>query len=362
MIGSRLKLARTASDLSLRDLAVAINGMVSPQAIGKYERNEAMPGSAILLAMAAALRVSPDYLLSDDKLALDGVDFRKKPSASKREEAQVQATVLHRVEHYLAVEEALGMDSASWDRPRHAPYPLQQIGEADQAAMQMRDAWNLGRDPIPNLVELLEEHGLKVICETLAEAIDGMTAHIRRSEGSTLPVVVVNAAHWGERQRFTLAHELGHAVMAPVSSMAEADIEKAAHRFAGAFLMPAEILWTEIGRHRSSISLGELFSLKTLLGVSVQAITYRCKDLGIFGPALVKRLFDEFRRQGWRSPPYAEPQPVAKEHAQRLARLCFRAVEEEVLSEARAAEVLGISVRDLDRRMAAPWEADRVAA
>lgn len=58
--------------------------------------------------------------------------------------------------------------------------------------------------------------------------------------------------------------------------------EKAANYFAGAFLMPAEaLLGAEIGKHRKSISLEEFFDLKQLFGVSVQALTYRCKDLGI---------------------------------------------------------------------------------
>lgn len=355
MIGARLKLARAASNLSLRDLAAAIDGMVTPQAIGKYERDEAMPGSRILLAMAGVLGVSADYLLSPAEIALEGVDFRKKSSASKREEAQVKATVLSRVEHYLYIESCLGLDSASWNRPKHAPFPVRTIAEADQAAMEVRIAWLLGRDPIPHMVELLEEHGLKVICEPLADAIDGMTAYVRRSDGLRLPVIVVNASHTGERQRFTLAHELAHIVMAPVG-LNEIEVEKAAHRFAGAFLMPAEILWAEMGRSRNSVSLGELFTLKSLLGVSVQALAYRCKDLDLFGATLFKRLFEEFKRQGWRDPPYTEPQPVPHERAQRFARLCYRAVEEELVSEARAAEALGISVRELDQRMSAPWE------
>ena len=359
MIGSRLRLARTAADVSLRDLSAAIDGLVTAQAIGKYERDEAMPGSAVLSAMIRVLGVSRDYLMNADQLALEGVDFRKKPSSSRREEAQVQATLLHRVENYLMVEEILALESMVWDKPRHAPYPLHDIVEADQAAMQLREAWGLGRDPIPNLVELLEERGLKVVCEPLADSIDGMTAYIRRADGSTIPVIVVNALHWGERQRFTLAHELGHIIMMMGSGLGEAEIEKAAHRFAGAFLMPAEILWAEIGRHRTNVSLGELFSLKRLLGVSVQALTYRCKDLGIVGPTLFKMLFDEFKAQGWRSPPYAEPEPVPKEAAQRLSRLCFRAVQENMLSEGRAAEALGITVRELDRRMSVPWEAFR---
>lgn len=355
MIGARLKLARAAANLSLRGLAVKIDGLVTPQAIGKYERDEAMPGSPVLLAIASALGVSADYLLSEADVTLEGVDFRKKATAGKREEAQVKATVLSRVEQYLFIESCLGLDSASWDKPRHAPFPVRTVTEADQAAMEVRIAWLLGRDPIPNMVELLEEHGLKVICEPLDDVIDGMTAYVRRSDGVRLPVIVVNASHTGERQRFTLAHELAHIVMAPVG-LSDAEIEKAAHRFAGAFLMPAEILWAEMGRNRTSVSLGELFTLKSLLGISVQALTYRCKDLDLFGPSLFKRLFDEFKLQGWRDPPYLEPQPVAHERAQRLARLCYRAVEEELLSEARAAEALGISVRELDRRMSTPWE------
>ncbi|MEO7679949.1 MAG: ImmA/IrrE family metallo-endopeptidase, partial [Sphingomonas sp.] len=191
---------------------------------------------------------------------------------------------------------------------------------------------------------------------------DGMTAHVRRADGVLLPVIVVNAMHHGERQRFTLAHELGHAVFAPDKKLSEAEVEKAAHRFAGALLMPAEILWREIGRHRTSVSLGELFAIKKLLGVSVQALAYRCKDLGIFGPPLMRKLFEEFTRHGWRSPPYEEPLPVPRERATRFARLCFRAVEESAMSEALAAEALGITVRELDRWMADPWEVAAASA
>jgi Zn-dependent peptidase ImmA (M78 family) len=341
--------------MSLRDLSAAMNELVTAQAIGKYERDESMPGSAVLLALSAALDVSIDYLLSQDRVALESVDFRKKASAGKREEAQVQAKVLHRLEHYLAVEEALGLDSATWDRPDGAPYPIAAIAEAEQAALRVREAWHLGGDPVTNLVELLEARGMKVICEPLADPIDGMTAHVRRTDGAVLPVIVVNASHHGERQRFTLGHELAHAVLEP-HQLSDAEVEKAAHWFAGAFLMPAEILWREIGRHRTSVSLGELFALKTLLGVSVQALAYRCKDLGIFSQPLMRRLYDEFEQRGWRAPPYEEPFAIAKESATRLRRLCFRAVGEGALSASRAAEALGMSVRELDRAMAGPWE------
>jgi Zn-dependent peptidase ImmA (M78 family) len=64
--------------------------------------------------------------------------------------------------------------------------------------------------------------------------------------------------------------------------------ENAAHRFAGALLVPAEILWPNVDRHRSSIGGGELFALKQLFRASVQAIVYRCGNLGIFPPSLAQ--------------------------------------------------------------------------
>jgi len=95
MIGHKLKVARSASGLSLRALADAMDGIVSAQAIGKYERDEDMPSSRVLIAVAAALGVSEDYLLSEDELVLEGVDFRKKAGASAREEAALEARAIH---------------------------------------------------------------------------------------------------------------------------------------------------------------------------------------------------------------------------------------------------------------------------
>ena len=68
MIGQKLKVARAAAGLSLRDLSARIGGRVTAQAIGKYERNEDMPSSGVLIALARALGVSEDYLLSASEL------------------------------------------------------------------------------------------------------------------------------------------------------------------------------------------------------------------------------------------------------------------------------------------------------
>lgn len=355
MIGQRLKLARAAAGLSLRELDAKIGNLVTAQAIGKYERDEADPSSPVLIALARALNVSEDYLVGDQEMAFEGVDFRKKRLTSKKEEAAVEARVIHLLERYLSVEQLLGLPSVEWDRPREAPFPVvNDLGEADRGARGVRDHWGLGIEPIPNLVELLEERGIKVLSLPLTD-IDGLTARVRRSGKGPLPVIVVNQSDWGERQRFTLAHELGHLVLEVAPGL---DEEKAAHRFAGALLMPAEALWGQIGKHRKSVGWSELFELKELFGVSVQALAYRCKDLGIFTPGLMSELFREFTRLGWRSPPYEEPKSQPGEAPVRFRRLCFRALSEAAISEAKAAELLGMSVRSLNRLMEQPPDRD----
>ena len=350
MIGRRLRVARAAAGLSLRALEARIGRRVTAQALGKYERDEAPPGSGVLLALADALDVPLDQLAGDPELVLDSVDSRRK-FASRREEAQVEGRVVHLAERCLTVEALLGLPTVEWDRPRDAPYPaVADVAEAESAAHGLRTDWKLGLDPIPNVIDLLEGRGIKVLVVALT-ATDGFTARVRRGGRNAVPVIVVNREFCGERQRFTLAHELGRLAMRVGPG---ADAKKAAQRFAGAFLMPSETLRAEIGARRASIGWEELFDLKRIFGVSVQALAARCRDLGIFGPAPVRRLFRDFSRFGWRRPPFREPFPLPGEKPTRLERLCFRALAEGAVTESKAAELMGVPVRDLNRRMEDP--------
>ena len=156
-----------------------------------------------------------------------------------------------------------------------------------------------------------------------------------------------------ERKRFTLAHELGHMVISTAPGMDEKSKEAAAHRFAGAFLMPADVIRAEVGARRSSISLAELRALKVRFGVSLQALAYRCRDLGIIDKGAYSDLFRIFNQMGWRREPYQEPDCIAPEteEPKRFERLCFRAVSEGAISEGKAAELLGMSVRKLSERL-----------
>ncbi|HEV2172512.1 MAG TPA: XRE family transcriptional regulator, partial [Nitrospira sp.] len=242
MIGDRIRLARNKAGLSLRDLSAEINELVTAQAIGKYERGEDIPSSKVLNALVKALGVTLSYLLDTQGIVLSGVEFRSKANTTAKDRACVETEVLEWIERYLQVELVLDLDSAKWQCPVPCPVKLNDVGEAEQLAKGVREAWKLGVDPIPNMTELLEERGLKVLTVSLPDRVSGFTCTVGRGEGQPrVPVIVVNDQFSLERRRLTLAHELAHRLI-DTHCLSEKDEEKAATLFAGAFLMPKEHL------------------------------------------------------------------------------------------------------------------------
>jgi len=337
MFGDRLKLARKRAGLSLRALSDQLGGVVSAQAIGKYERGEMMPGSAVLMAFCKVLDVPLGYFMSTMEAELDGVDFRKHSRTSVKERARVEALVLDQVERYLTVETILELDSANWDRPFDEKRSLVDLDDAEVLANDLRQTWDLGRDPIPSMAELLEEHGIKVLALPLPESVSGLTCMVRRPGGrSPVPVIVVNENHSLERRRLTMGHELAHRVIDPDSTV---DIEKAANRFAGAFLMSRDHLLEEVGRRRHSFGYRELIDLKRLYRVSAAALLVRLEQTGVISQATMVRAFQTVAR-GWRK---EEPEPLEDNKAERpkrFERLCYRALVEGLISLSKAAELL----------------------
>ena len=79
---------------------------------------------------------------------------------------------------------------------------------------------------------------------------------------------------------------------------------------------------------------------------------------GIFGQPLYRRLYNDFRRRGWLDPPYEEPFALPKgTQPRRFERLCLRALAEGAVSDAKAAELLGITLDELRRLMEEPPDA-----
>ncbi len=330
-IGERIKLARTRARLSMRDLADQIG--VSAMAISKYEKNQMMPSQEVLLHLADVLDVRLDVLLRPaPDLNLQPL-YRKHSRLGKKAQAAILADVQEWLERYLQIE-SFFPEHQPFTWPPGFPHRVRTLSECEDAADALRNAWRVGTDAIENLTELLEVHGIKVGLVECEEALDALTVQL--PDGS--PVIAVNRLRPTDRLRFNLAHELGHLLIHPEPPLNE---EKAAHAFAGAFLLPAETVRRELGSRRQALDPYELMALKEKYGVSMAAWLVRAHALDILDDQASDRMWRAFSRYGWRK---QEPVDLSPEEPSRMQRLVRRLVAESILSEARAAELTGESI------------------
>ena len=324
----RLKMARQMAGMSMR--ALAEQSGVSAMAISKYEKNQMMPGSEVLIRLAQALNVKVGFFLRPVTTNLTVPAFRSKASLKKKTQRAILAKTQAWLERYLDVESFFA------DTPVFTPPAIdcqvKTLEDVERVVLDLREAWDLGLDPIDNLIEVLESHGIKVGVIEGTDDFDALTLWANK----TIPVMVVKEGMPGDRQRLSLAHELGHLILEPVE---ELDEEKAAFRFAGAFLIPHSMVLYELGGHRQELGLYELHLLKHKYGVSMQAWVYRACDLGIISQSTARRFWIRFRSENWRE---VEPgDQIPQETPGRMKRLVLRALAENVISEPRAVELLG---------------------
>ena len=356
MFGKRLRLARRKAGLSMNALAVRVIPKVTAQAISKYESGKMMPSSAVLVGLGKALGVSLDFLMGGQVEQLVDIEFRKHSGTSARDRAMAEAIVTDRLEHYLAIEEILGIEPQDDAFAELRCDRIENEDEIDARAEEVRSVWNLGLDPIPSMCALLEDKGLKVIEDDLPERIGGLAFHVRRSERPDVEAVVVSSRSNVERKRFTLCHELAHRVIRSTGNPA-IRLEPAMNRFAGAFLVPREHLLREAGEHRHRLTYNEIIRLKLTYGVSAAAMLMRLGQVGILRKPAVQRAFATFARS-WRK---SEPEPIPDNHGfaafespSRFERLVWRALGEELISPIRAAEFLQQPLNAVEERIRGP--------
>ena len=357
MFGKRLRLARRKAGLSMNALAGRVVPKVTAQAISKYEAGKMMPSSAVLVGLGKALGVSLDFLMGGQVEQLVDIEFRKHSGTSARDRAMAEAIVTDRLEHYLAIEEILGIEPQDDAFAELRCERIENEDEIDAKAEEVRSVWNLGLDPIPSMCALLEDKGLKVIENDLPERISGLAFHVRRSERPDVEAVVVSSRSNVERKRFTLCHELAHRVIRSTGNPA-IRLEAAMNRFAGAFLVPREHLLREAGEHRHRLTYNEIIRLKLTYGVSAAAMLMRLGQVGILRKPAVQRAFATFARS-WRK---SEPEPIPDNHGfaafespSRFERLVWRALGEELISPIRAAEFLQQPLNAVEERIRGPF-------
>lgn len=380
VVSTNLRRLRVASGKSQEQ--VANDAGLSRHGYRKIENGETSPRFESLMRIARSLDIRVEELLTPVR-PLSAVRFRARKKMTSRE--ALLAVVGRQLDDYNALERLVGevspftLCAIREEFSNHAPG----AERAQLAAARARAAMNLGEELIRDICGLLEEHGVKVFTPEI-QSTDFFGLSIAENDGG--PAVVVNTYERisVERWIFTAAHELGHLLL----HLDAYDVQQTEERqgeeleadvFASHFLMPEAVFARELADARGLPLVDRVFKLKRIFRVSYQTVLYRMSvqlETKARGQ-LWSRFYIEHKRRTGRSlakkdepfgllpndfhggPPARssdEPVRLAKYDFMEdgLSRLARRALEEQAISMSRAAEILGLSLKDM-RNLASSW-------
>lgn len=333
----RLKQARIKAKLSMDALSQKMGGLVTKQAISKYESGKMMPNSTVMIALAESLSVPLDFLIRPFKFDMGEMDisFRKKAGVSSKDIEALKVSIQDEIERYLEVEELLGIEPQIPKKPEYKK--INTIEDMVERAQAVRAAWHIGDDAIANVQKLLEDNHIKVILTEGPDGFDGVSGIVN----NTHYIIVLNSnKNNAERQRFTGVHELAHLLFN--SDMDEtitpAVREKMCHAFANEMLIPTKRLREGIS-NLQKISLKELIALQMTYGISIDAMVHKLRDLG----DMSEKRYTSFCIRKNKSKAFSD-EVVASRYSEppteRFESLVYSALAQNLMSTSKAASLL----------------------
>ena len=339
MISERLYRARLAAGLTLAGLAQRVG--LSHTAIQKFEHGKLTPSSSQLLKIARACGVRTEYFFRVSQVELVQPEFRKHKVFSKKSQEALKLKTLELIERRVELLMAFpDPPMPVFVVPNLPANGIAALEDIEQFAVDIRNAWQLGMNPISDLTDTLESLGLLVVLVPEdSPHFYGFSALANLSDGSQYPVIAVSERSPGDRQRFTLAHELGHFLLAR-RLPSGIDEERACDRFAAAFLVPPVAVSQQLGKQRNEIEWQELYALKHEFGLSMAGWLQRAKQCDVLTAPAYLSAVRRFSGKGWHKQEPGEPLP--REHPRLFKQLVYRALAQHYISESKAAELLGI--------------------
>ena len=334
-IGKNLKRIRLLKNLSLKDAGNLLN--MTATAISKYEKGEILPDSKKLIDFANAYNVKSIELLKVYNVPkMKFTSFRKKKRLTGQNLELLEELIQDEVAKYL---EIIEMNNIDTDNIKLKKYSCNNLEDAEKAANDFRNYIKISnKQPISDLINILENLGIIIIQiknpDNRFDDFDGLSEIV-----NSIPVIVLlDGIKDGARQRFTIAHELGHLVLNINND--ELDEEKLCNRFASALLMPKEAIINEFGYSRGNIIFFELTAFKNEFKVSYAAIVYRLKDLNIISEYLYKKLSIFLSQRIGKN----DPKPIQPETSFQFKKIVYKLEADEIISVNKACELLGVTV------------------
>ncbi len=348
----RLSQVLAARRLSQAQLASMVG--VSPATVSKWRSGTQAPERDALERLAGVVNVSPEWFTRAPMSSVSLPLFRSNASAHVAARAMLEARLEWAQDVAAALTEyvdfpELNLPTRSFTNPEQISHE-----EIEAAACECRDLWRLGRGTIQDLALAVEGAGVILVREETGIAqIEGLSAW---SDALSRPLVLLSAdKDNGYRSRFDLAHEIGHLILhrhieRPTDRDRHKQLEKQAHRFAGAFLLPAETFSTEVV---VPPTLDDLLLLKRRWGVSVGAIVMRLHALRILDDDSAQLLF---KRRSARWGAKAEPGDGdrAPESPRLLRRTIDLLVDENVMPLDAIPRHLGLAAFDIEKLAGLP--------
>jgi len=346
----RLSSARKMAGMSLQKLADALGNVVTKQSLNKYEQGVMKPDGTLLVKLSSVLNVPADYFYAEPTMIvkLTNPDYRKHSSRiSATQKTAIEEKSRNLLERYLELEDLLNLD----EMPTYFKFNkvINTPNDAEEAAKKLREDWDLGYDPIPDVVAMLEDKGYKVIEIDGPKNFDGLSAEV-----DGYKVIVLNESLYEGnncRKRFTALHELAHNSLKFPEGIEHKVEEKLCHVFANAILYPSEMAKKELHYERFHFFENELILIKERWGISISAIFQTALKLGIITDFVFRSLNINYRSLGYHKDNNEPGTFLSQEKPVRLLRLVYFALGKGLISVNEAAYYTGKSVWEFRKSM-----------
>ena len=348
----RLRLLRRLDQGALADLVG-----LSATTISQIETGKVAPTREQIVKLAEALGYSPEFLCSELSLNPTTRPWLRAYADASRREADARTAASTTAVEYVR---RLDLKPLADLIPRFLG-DLDDEDDIEDAAIELRHLAQIDADSVvSNALRAAERLGCVVLpLESELGKHLGMSV---RADGIPMISVAKNDLP-GDRQRFTVAHELGHLMLhgatpPPRNAQEATQLERQAHRFACAFLAPREAFTETLTELGGRITLRTLAEAKAVWGVSIKALVGRCQTVGLIESDQARSLYKQISSREWTK---QEPVEVPLESAQWFGRVLTRKAKVESIPEAakRLADEVGGNALDL--LSFADWEPPREA-
>lgn len=277
-----ISLARESRGMTQKELANHLS--ISAGKLCRVEQDDQSFSEEIIERLGDILNYPQSFFYQIGESHIpNAIDFRRRAKVSNKLLKEINANVnLHRLcIEKLILEERL---------PQLPILDVSNEMSPITAAAQLRKTWKMSKGPVDNLTAQLESKGIIVAdFDFGTERVDSRIVITKGKNG----IIVINSLMLGDRQRFSLAYELGHIVLHALAttSLESRDIGHEANLFASEFLMPEADITPDL---QGEMTIGKLADLKRKWKVSMQALLYRAEDLNIISYNQKRYLLGQF--------------------------------------------------------------------